>query len=389
MNHESGAVVIGGHYQGLGVVRSLARKGVRVVVIDSEPCLCRFSRHVTKCIRCPDVRNEKLFLNFLRDLADWEGLHGWVVFPTDDETVFFLSRHRAELDKIFRVTTPEWDIVKFAYDKKQSYQLAEKIGINIPRTFYPNHIDDLTDMDMPFPVIIKPSVMRKFFRVTGKKVFQARNQNELMKLYAKASSIIDPTEILIQEEIPEVASHLYSFCPLFKDKKVLAKISAKRTRQHPMDFGHASTFVETVDIPELQILSTNILSEMDYYGLCEVEFIQDPRDNIFKFLEINPRVWGWHTLAIRAGVDLPYYLYLDQLDRNVQNGYFQEGVKWIRLTTDIPTAALEIMKGRMRFSDYIHSLKGEKEFAVYSNDDILPFFGEFFLLPHLWKKRGF
>ena len=39
MNHESGAVVIGGHYQGLGVVRSLARKGVRVVVIDSEPCL--------------------------------------------------------------------------------------------------------------------------------------------------------------------------------------------------------------------------------------------------------------------------------------------------------------------------------------------------------------
>ena len=324
MNHESGAVVIGGHYQGLGVVRSLARKGVRVVVIDSEPCLCRFSRHVTKCIRCPDVRNEKLFLNFLRDIADWEGLHGWVVFPTDDETVFFLSRHRAELDKIFRVTTPEWDIVKFAYDKKQSYQLAEKIGINIPRTFYPNHIDDLTDMDMPFPVIIKPSVMRKFFRVTGKKVFQARNQNELMKLYAKASSIIDPTEILIQEEIPEVASHLYSFCPLFKDKKVLAKISAKRTRQHPMDFGHASTFVETVDIPELQILSTNILSEMDYYGLCEVEFIQDPRDNIFKFLEINPRVWGWHTLAIRAGVDLPYYLYLDQLDRNVQNGYFQE-----------------------------------------------------------------
>ena len=312
-----------------------------------------------------------------------------MVFPTDDETVFFLSRHRAELDKIFRVTTPEWDIVKFAYDKKQSYQLAEKIGINIPRTFYPNHIDDLTDMDMPFPVIIKPSVMRKFFRVTGKKVFQARNQNELMKLYAKASSIIDPTEILIQEEIPEVASHLYSFCPLFKDKKVLAKISAKRTRQHPMDFGHASTFVETVDIPELQILSTNILSEMDYYGLCEVEFIQDPRDNIFKFLEINPRVWGWHTLAIRAGVDLPYYLYLDQLDRNVQNGYFQEGVKWIRLTTDIPTAALEIMKGRMRFSDYIHSLKGEKEFAVYSNDDILPFFGEFFLLPHLWKKRGF
>ncbi len=40
-----GAVVIGGDYQGLGIVRSLGRKGVPVGVIDDEISIARFSRY--------------------------------------------------------------------------------------------------------------------------------------------------------------------------------------------------------------------------------------------------------------------------------------------------------------------------------------------------------
>jgi len=384
-----GAIVIGGHFQGLGVVRSLARNGIKVVVIDTEPCISRFSRYVYKFLRCPNVQDESAFLEFLHDIAHRYQLENWIIFPTDDETVFFLSQHHTELSKMFMLTTPHWDIVKFAYNKTYSYQLAEKIGIPIPKTFYPEKLEDLFDLDISFPAIIKPSVMRRFFSITGKKVFRAKNRDELISNYQKASSIIPPNEILIQDEIPEVAKHLYSFCPLFKDKKVLAKIVAKRTRQHPMDFGQASTFAETIHLPELETLGISILSAMNYYGICEVEFIQDPRDHIYKFLEVNPRVWGWHTLAIRAGVNLPYLLYLDMINKQVANGCYKKGVKWVRLTTDLPTVASEICKGRMGVRDYLHSMKGEKEFAVLSLDDPLPFIGEFFLIPYLWKKRGF
>jgi D-aspartate ligase len=386
---DIGAVVIGGHFQGLGVVRALARYGVRVAVIDSEPCLSRFSRYVSTYVRSPNVRNQQTFLHFLKRLALHQHLDGWVVYPTDDETVHFLSRHRDALKDFYRIPTPSWDVIKFVYDKKQSYRLAEKIGIPIPRTYYPKNLDDVKRMDAPFPMIIKPAVMRNFFRITGKKVFRARNRQELEAMYVQASTIIDPGEILIQEEIPDVSHHLYSFCPLFKEKKVLAKIIAKRPRQHPMDFGQASTFAETVDIPVLEILGSRFLSAIDYYGLCEVEFIQDPRDRQFKFLEVNPRIWGWHTIAVRAGVNLPYLLYSDMVERHVKNGYFEEGIKWMRLTTDIPTVVSEVLKGRMKLKDYVRSWKGEKEFAVFSLNDPLPFIGEFFLLPYLWRKRGF
>ena len=156
-----------------------------------------------------------------------------------------------------------------------------------------------------------------------------------------------------------------------------------------MDFGHATTYAETVDIPELEESTKKILGAMGYHGLSEVEFMLDPRDGRYKLIEINARAWGWHTLAIGAGVDLPYLSYQDMLGAEVKQNGFDKDAKWIRLMTDIPTTLGEILRGRMRINDYITSLKGKKQFAVLSITDPLPFITEILLLPYLWKKRGF
>ena len=42
-----------------------------------------------------------------------------------------------------------------------------------------------------------------------------------------------------------------------------------------MDFGHASTFAEIVDIPEIKEISEKFLNLIGYYGIGEVEFMQD------------------------------------------------------------------------------------------------------------------
>ena len=389
MTDNVAAIVIGGHFQGLGIIRSLARKGVDVTLIDHEPCMARFSKYITQFYRCPDILDEEDFVEFLHTLGQKEKLRGAVVFPTDDETVSVLARKRKFLGDCLRLTTPDWDIVKYAYNKILSYRLAEKINVPFPKTYYPENRDDLVQLNLPFPVIIKPAVMRNFFRATGKKVFRAANQDELIAAYQKACTVIDPEEIIIQEEIPDVAQHLYSFCPLFKEGETLARIIAKRARQHPMDFGQASTYAYPVDLPELEELGTRILKAMNYYGLCEVEFIQDSRDGAYKFLEVNPRIWGWHTLAIRAGVNLPYLLYNDMTGHVNNHVSYRKDVKWIRMTTDLPTSFSEILKGRLKPGDYIQSLKGEKEFAVFAWDDMFPFIVELLMLPYLWMKRGF
>ena len=99
---------------------------------------------------------------------------------------------------------------------------------------------------------------------------------------------------------------------------------------------------------------------MRFRGICEVEFIRDPRDGVFKFLEVNPRIWGWHSIALRAGVNLPYLSYLDQMGKTIEVPEFRKNVKWIREITDAMTVLKEIGKGRLSILEVLRSLQGEK-----------------------------
>jgi predicted ATP-grasp superfamily ATP-dependent carboligase len=238
-------------------------------------------------------------------------------------------------------------------------------------------------------VVIKPSIRDHFYNKTKIKAFLINNRDELKKIYNKVSFVIDPSEILIQDFIPGGPKQLYSFCPFFKEGMVVTSIMARRARQHPMDFGHATTFAELVDIPEMQSIAEKFLTLIGYYGIGEVEFMQDPRDGKFKLIEVNARPWGWHTLAIAAAVDLPYLLYQDMVGEKIVMPAPLKNMKWVRSITDIPTVFAEIIKGNMKFSDYLKSMKGKKEFAVFSLDDPLPFFMEIAMSPYLWSKKGF
>ncbi len=66
-----------------------------------------------------------------------------------------------------------------------------------------------------------------------------------------------------------------------------------------------------------------------------------------------------------------------------------EHVKWIRLITDIPTVLKELLSGRMNLKEYLKTIRGKKEYAVFSFRDPLPFLMELLLMPYLWKRRGY
>jgi len=386
-----GAIVIGGHFQGLGLLRSLGRKKIPVYLLDQGQCIGRFSKYVKKFFKCPDVKkDESRFLEFLVNLAAEENLKGWIIYPNDDEMVSFLARYKENLEEYYRVSTPHWDSVKYAYDKALTYNIAEKCGVSAPKTFCPESITELEQADIEFPVIIKPSIKEPFYSRTSKKAILVKTKGQLIEEYSKAVKALAPSQtLMVQEYIPGGTKNLFSVGCLCRDGKMLARVMACRLRQHPMDFGHATTYARTVDIPEMGEMAGTILAVMNFHGLAEIEFMHDSRDGKYKLIEINARPWGWHTIAIGAGVDLPYLSYLDMLGEEVRQNGFAEGVKWMHLVTDIPTSAIELLKGRMRLAEYFNSLKGKKQFAVWSFEDPMPFIAELVLLPYLWIKRGF
>lgn len=389
MKQDAGVILTGGDFQGLAALRTFDQNNIPVVILDNELCISRYSRCKHRFIHAPSSSDHDAYITFLLELADKENLRDWIIIPNSDDMVYLLSSHLDVVQQVYRTPVQSWDVIKNIYVKKNAYQLAETLGIDIPRSWFPSDEEELRQMDLPFPVIIKPSIRDHLYQQVHVKAYRADNWDELIDIYRNVCRLIDPSEVVVQDLIPGGADVLYSFCPFFKEGEVLASITAKRSRQHPMTFGHASTFAELVSVSELREPAIQFLRAVGYYGLCEVEFMYDRRDGRYKFLEVNPRIWGWHSLAIAAGVNLPCLLYNDMQGLPLETSDPASCLKWVRLTTDIPTVLGEIIKGRMRIGDYISSMKGEKTFAVFSKADPLPFFSELVMLPYLAVKRGF
>ena len=385
---RTGAVVCGGCYQGLGIVRSLGRRGVPVCVIDDEHSISRFSRYATHALHVPNLRDEEAMVETVLDIGRRLDLRGWVLYPTREEMVAAFSRHRAELEELFRVPTPPWETVRWAWDKRNTYRLAEELDIPVPRTWYPTGPDDLAAVD-EFPVVIKPAIKERFVYATKAKAWRADSREELHRRFRDAVALVGAGEVMIQQLIPGDGNHQFAYCAFFKDGRPLAQMVARRWRQHPPEFGRASTYAETTELPILESLSARFLESIDYYGLVELEYKLDSADGLYKLLDVNPRTWGYHTLGPRAGVDFPYLLYADQMGEPVEPVRARSDIRWVRLITDLPVGALEILGGRLDWRSYLRSLRRVHTESVFSRDDPVPGVVELALVPYLYVKRGF
>ncbi len=381
-----GALVLGADYRGLGVVRSLGRRGVPVWVLKEpgEP-LASVSRYARRSLPWPAEGEDRVA--FLCDLAESEGITGWALVPTADETAALVARHHGELAQHFTHTVAPWEVVRWAYDKRLTYELAERVGVACPRTVYPRTRDDVAAADVGFPAVIKPTVKESFNRLTAAKAWRVDGKIELLERYAEACALVDPATLMIQELVPGGGDDQFSYAALCVDGSPVAALTARRTRQYPADFGRASTYVETVECPELVEPSLKLLRELRFDGLIEIEFKRDPRDGVLKVLDMNPRVWGWHTLCGRAGVDFPYLLWLLVSGEPVPRTDARAGVGWLRFTTDTPTVLKELYSGRLRLRDYARSLRGPRESAIFAWDDPVPGLAELPLVVLLLLRR--
>ena len=383
-----GGVVIGGGCQGLGIARSLGRHGIPVCLIDDEISIARASRFVRHAIRVPELRTEQGLLAALKLARGKFDLSGWVMYATREENVASIAANREELQKDFRVPSPGLASVRCAWDKREVYGLAERLNIPVPRSWFPQSEEDLAAIEVDSPVILKPAIKEHFFYTTHAKAWRAGNPTELLDAFRRATKIMPASEVIIQEMIPGGGEQQYAYCSFFREGQSAASMTVRRRRQHPSDFGVASTFVETISLPELAEPSCRFLAAIDYYGLVELEYKRDPRDGAYKLLDVNARTWGYHTLGGPAGVDFPYLLFRDQVGTPAEEMDAREGVRWIRLTTDVANAVRDIFAGRLRPGEYLRTLRGVNTEAVFSLDDPLPGLFEIALLPYLAVKRG-
>jgi D-aspartate ligase len=237
------------------------------------------------------------------------------------------------------------------------------------------------------PLAIKPAVKENFFYATGAKAWRADTPEQLMSLYEKATRQIKPEEILIQEIVPGDGKEQYSYCAFVQNGVPTCILTARRARQHPREFGRAATYVETVDAPEIELYSERFLKAINYHGVVEIEYKRDPRSGQYKLLDVNARTWGFHSIGSASGVDFPYLTYADQIGLPIEPTRAKAGVGWIRMLSDIPTAAADLVHGSLSFRMYFDSLRATRIESVFSWQDPLPSLAEVVMLPYLAAKK--
>lgn len=372
MSENMGALVIGGNLNGLSIARSLGRRGVPVWVATPQNIkLASYSRYTRRTLPWPNGDCESQAA-YLLELAERNRLNQWVLFPTSDESAALLSKYHKVLTSRFSVSTPAWEVLRWAYDKRLTYQLAAEQEVDFPSTFYPSSETDVAPAALEFPVILKPATHAIASRFTADKAWPAANRDELVARYREARQVMPPDLILVQELIPGGGEAQFSYAALCRDGEPIASLTARRTRQYPIDFGYSSSFVETLEVPEIVAPSRRLLAAIRYTGLVEIEYKLDVRDGRYKLLDINPRLWTWAPLGARAGIDFPYLLWQMMVGESVPEQIARTGVGWARMSTDVPAAIHEMLRGRLNIRSYLRSLRSPIQFALMAADDPLP-----------------
>ena len=372
---KPGAIIIDGHVQGLSNTRSLGEAGIPVIVIDSKNCIARYSNHCTQYFQCPEYLSQE-FIFFLINLAIKENLWGWLLIPSNDHAVINISQNRSSLEKYYKIITPNINIVANIYDKSKLLKIAENCGIPIPITQYFLAPSDPLNYDLVYPVITKGRNGLSFYKAMGKTAFLANNEIELRNQLAQINKIINLSETFTQEVIIfDGTNKTISFTAFCDQGDIKTHWMGVKHRQHPLQFGTA-TFAESISIEKCLIQSIPLLKALNYTGVCEVEYLYDPKTKQYKLIEINARTWLWVGLAKACGVNFAMIIY-DYLNGNLVNypKSYTIGIFWINPISDTIYALLGILKGQLSLKEYFSSLISNQIVnAIFLKNDLRPGF---------------
>ena len=360
---------------GVQTARILARHDIPVIGMAKNPDHpCCSTRVLERIIAC-DIAGPEL-IETLRNLGPGLGQKA-VLYPCTDLSVLLISRHREELQDWFHVVLPEPEVVELLIDKVQFLTWAQAQNLPIPPTFFLRSRQDAEKAarELNFPCVLKPAVKAPNWQsLAGVKVFKLSSASELLACYDRCAGWSDL--FMVQEWIPGSDSSLYSCnCYFNADAQPLVTFVARKLRQWPPQTG-TSCLGEEVRNDTVLEQTIELFRRANFRGLGYLEFKRDERSGKHFIIEPNiGRPTGRSAIAEAGGVELLYAMYCDTLGRPLPHNLTQKyrGTKWIYVRRDLQSAFHYWRRGELSFSQWLRSVRGPKEYALFAWNDPAPF----------------
>ena len=203
---------------------------------------------------------------------------------------------------------PPWEQIRWASDKRNTYALADSLGIPVPRTWYPRSPPTSRNRGRPAVRAEAGDQGELHLRHRGQGV-AGRHAGGAGATLTRAPARGGRRRDHGPGARPGRRAPPVRLRRLLQGRRVAGSMTARRRRQHPPSSGGRRPSRRPSTCPSCRERSERLLRAIDYYGLVELEFKQDPRNGEYKLLDFNARAWGYHTLGgAAAGVDFPALL---------------------------------------------------------------------------------
>jgi len=295
---------------GMDLLRPLGLAGIRCAVVAHRGSPPLYSRFTSAALCWEEMKDEQLIEALMRFGSSQPTPP--VLFYVEDSHTLLISRYRDRLRRAFRFVIAEPSLIEDLVDKGRFHCLAERLALPVPATrrVHPVAGSKAPDIDLPFPLIIKPLTRDKDWDVISnlRKALQIDTPQALQEFWP--SVVAERRDVLAQQLIPGPETRIESY-HVYVDQggNIAGEFTGRKIRTYPVSYGY-STALEITDAPDVNALGRRLVEKLELRGVAKFDFKRDDRGGLH-LLEVNPRFNLWHHPGTIAGVNLPALVYAD------------------------------------------------------------------------------
>ena len=387
-NPTTPAVVVGLCTHGLAIARSLGRRGIPVVALESNHTLPGRRTRYAEVVDATAINEPALIADLVRLRERFR--ENPVLFLTNDNMVRVVADGLDRLAPLYRFHWSDPAVVRRLLDKREIESLAGACGLAYPRSLLVSSAADVEARrdELRFPMAFKPTKP-----LSGFKAMKVENEADLIRQIRRFEGSIG--HFLLQEWVTGMEPNIYFANFFFDDEhRPIATFVGRKIRAYPRNLGGACS-AEPADRPDIAEEALRFFRSVPVRGPASLEIKEDESGRRFVIEPTIGRFDFYILCCIANGVDFPHVSYLYQTGARPSRPPVQtagRGRMWVDFHSDFPSL-LSSRGSPGAGREAIEFLTRRKVFAMWAWDDAMPSVLEWprslgSILGRVWNRVG-
>lgn len=360
------AIVIGSKgVNAVGLIRSLGEKHFDVTFMSTYSKI--ESKYTKEYLKLPD--NKEKWLTFLQIYGQMSK-EKIALFPTDDDTAFWLDENYEVLQEYFIVPHAKRKMRMLA-DKSVMNELAKKAGLNVP-DFVKLSLSE-SERKNQYPIILKP-----YAGYAGSKgdILICYNDDE----YTNAIQTLKNQgykKVLLQRLLNDPEQEEIGLMGMaLRNGQVVIPGIIHKIRSYPTGKGSTSYAKFSSDMRGLaEEEIKQFISSTGYVGIFDIEMIK--AYGKYWFIEVNYRNGQYGYTPTAAGYNLPVNWVHGMKDDNVEKVHSLKEIYYINEREDYR----HVKEGTISRKEWLKEFHMASAYGMYCPGDQRPFIRQYVKIP--------